>query len=146
MHRFCEAGMQKRHFCLNSSIHGPCAGHAVEDVTVPSTSHERETPMPSSPAALLQLLKSDTYQQQQREREQLVAESFRKLTGSPWLESRLLYVLGILKPGNELATTYTLPTCTQTVCFLASSSAYLELTSLKRWPFFFSMMTHSPSL
>jgi hypothetical protein len=32
------------------------------------------------------------------------------------------------------------------VCFLASSSAYLELTSLKRWPFFFSMMTHSPSL
>lgn len=72
--------------------------------------------IPSSPAALLQLLQSDRYQQQQQERARLISGSWRILTGCPWVASRSLHVIAVVKPGSELVVAYTLPTCTQKVC------------------------------
>ncbi|CAL5227825.1 g10853 [Coccomyxa viridis] len=69
---------------------------------------EKVSSLPRSPAELLRHIQSDGYKQAQREQAQRVQSSFEILEGSPWLQSRPVFVLATQQRDSDQGLTYTL--------------------------------------
>ncbi|KAL3144957.1 hypothetical protein ABBQ32_003463 [Trebouxia sp. C0010 RCD-2024] len=64
----------------------------------------------SSPADLLRTLNAEGYMQAQEDLLQKVQTSYEIHTGSPWIQSRPVFVLVNTQPGSDVPVTYTLKT------------------------------------
>jgi len=66
--------------------------------------------LPSSPDALVRLIRSKAYVEAQKEHRKRIRESYRILERSPWETSRKVYVLAVRKMSAEAPRMYTLRT------------------------------------